>query len=240
MAIARDLADRTEDLPSDSHRRDIRTMFDMVAARYDLMNDLMSFGVHRLWKTRLADLVGSGPGDALDLAGGTGDIARRLAGRGWTVTVCDPSDRMMAAGRARDPNDLRWVAGFAEALPFADSSLDLISIGFGLRNVTERALGLAETWRVLRPGGRLLCLEFSRADSWLRPFYDPYSRYVIPRLGALVAGRPDAYRYLVESIRAFPDQASLREMMLGIGFDDVTYRNLSFGIAAIHVGRKIH
>ncbi len=229
------------DPPAAVRRRDIRTMFDRVASRYDLMNDLMSLGVHRLWKHRLAALAGDGPGLAVDLAGGTGDIARRLADRGWAVTVCDPSAGMMAAGRARAASHgLGWVAGFAEALPFPDDRLDLLTIAFGLRNVTERAPALTEMRRVLRPGGRLLCLEFSRAAPWLRPFYDPYSRHAIPRLGALVAGRREAYRYLVDSIRAFPDQDSLAAAMAAQGFEDVTYRNLSFGIAAIHAGRKLH
>ena len=231
--------------PSDQqHRDDIQAMFELVAPRYDLMNDLMSFVTHRLWKRAF---VRHAPqyhppqqhnGLAVDLAGGTGDIARLLHRRGWDVTVCDPSAAMMQAGRPRQPSEISWVAGLGESLPFADASLDLLTVSFGLRNMTQPEEALSETLRVLKPGGCFLCLEFSTPAPWLKPFYDLYSEHVIPRLGAMVAGRPEAYRYLVNSIRAFPDQDSLKAQMQDAGFVDVSYTNLSFGIAAIHSGNK--
>ena len=214
-------------------------MFELVAPRYDLMNDLMSFATHRLWKRAF---VRHAPerqnGVAVDVAGGTGDIARLLHQRGWDVTVCDPSAAMMLAGRPHQPCEISWVAGLGENLPFADDSLDLLTVSFGLRNMTQPSQALDEALRVLKPGGRFLCREFSTPAPWLKPFYDLYSEHIIPRLGAMVAGRPEAYRYLVNSIRAFPDQESLKAQMQDAGFDDVNYRNLSFGIAAIHVGNK--
>lgn len=216
-------------------------MFDLVAPRYDLMNDLMSGGVHRLWKRRLARLAGPavGGGRALDLAGGTGDIAALLARQGWSVVVADPSRGMMEEGRRRLA-DLSpapsWVGGAGEALPFASGSFDLVTIAFGLRNISDRAAALAEMHRVLAPGGRLLCLEFSQPAPLLAPSYDLYSRHVIPRLGALVSGQAGAYRYLVDSIRAFPDQETLASWMGRAGFVDVTYENHFFGIAALHCG----
>ena len=226
--------------PSDrQHRDDIQAMFELVAPRYDLMNDLMSFTTHRLWKRAfIRHAPQKQNGVAVDVAGGTGDIARLLHLRGWDVTVCDPSAAMMQAGRPNQPSEISWVAGLGENLPFADSSLDLLTVSFGLRNMTQPAKALSEALRVLKPGGRFLCLEFSTPAPWLKPFYDLYSEHIIPRLGAMVAGRPEAYRYLVNSIRAFPDQESLKAQMQDAGFDDVTYRNLSFGIAAIHVGNK--
>ena len=230
---------RTTTPPDQQHRDDIQAMFELVAPRYDLMNDLMSFATHRLWKRAL---VRHAPqhhnGLAVDLAGGTGDIARLLHQRGWDVTVCDPSAAMMHAGRPRQPSEISWVAGLGESLPFADASLDLLSVSFGLRNMTQPGQALSEALRVLKPGGRFLCLEFSTPTPWLKPFYDLYSEHIIPRLGAMVAGRPEAYRYLVNSIRAFPDQDSLKAQMQGVGFVDVSYTNLSFGIAAIHIGNK--
>ncbi|HEY9081507.1 class I SAM-dependent methyltransferase [Magnetovibrio sp.] len=226
--------------PSDSqHRDNIQTMFELVAPRYDLMNDLMSFATHRLWKRAMVRKAPQCSGGfAVDVAGGTGDIARLLHQRGWNVTVCDPSAGMMRAGRPRQPSEISWVAGLGESLPFADASLDLLTVSFGLRNMTRPQHALAEAIRVLKPGGRFICLEFSTPAWWLKPFYDWYSEHIIPRLGAMVAGRPEAYRYLVDSIREFPDQDTLKEQMQAAGFADVTYTNLSFGIAAIHVGSK--
>lgn len=222
----------------DQHRADIQAMFELVAPRYDLMNDLMSMGTHRLWKHRLARMAPVTGEIAVDLAGGTGDIADLLAKQGWQVTVCDPCQGMMEAGRARRSTDLAWVAGLGERLPFASNSVDLLTVGFGLRNMTRPQDALAEALRILKPGGTFLCLEFSTTQAWLRPFYDWYSEHVIPRLGAMVAGRREAYRYLVNSIRAFPDQETLKAQMEGAGFQSVTYHNLSFGIAAIHAGSK--
>ncbi len=220
------------------HRADIQTMFALVAPRYDLMNDLMSMGIHRLWKRRVAKLAGPGRGMAVDLAGGTGDIAALLTDNGWETTVCDPSEEMMQMGQHRPNNIHAWVSGTGEDLPFADNSVDLITVSFGLRNMTLPDQALSEAVRVLKPGGRFICLEFSKAAPWLRPFYDWYSDNIIPRLGATVAGRPEAYKYLVNSIRAFPDQETLQAKMIDAGFSSVSYENLSFGIAAIHIGDK--
>ena len=220
------------------HRAQIQTMFEMVAPRYDLMNDLMSQGIHRVWKRRLVDRAGRSTGLAVDLAGGTGDIASRLVERGWRVQVIDPSEAMMHVGRQRVPGVEDWIAAVGEGLPLADHSVDLVTISFGLRNTSAPNAVLAEAFRVLKPGGRFLCLEFSTPSPWLKPWYDAYSRYIIPTLGALIAGKRDAYTYLVESIRAFPDQDTLKTHILNVGFESVTYKNLSYGIAAIHEGRK--
>ncbi len=221
----------------DERRRRIRQVFDAVAPRYDLMNDLMSMGIHRLWKRRLVDEVRAVGGRVVDLAGGTGDVARLLLRPDREVTVLDPSGAMMAVGRARPGMaGVRWQVAEAEALPLADASVDLLTLSFGLRNATRLGTALAEARRVLAPGGRFACLEFSRPARWFAPAYDLYSRWVIPALGAAVAGRPQAYRYLVESIRRFPDQPELAACMRAAGFVDVRWRNLSLGIAAIHLG----
>lgn len=222
-------------------RARIRAVFQAVAPRYDLMNDLMSFGIHRLWKRAMARAVAAAPGLAVDLAGGTGDVAALLArGPDRRVLVCDPSLAMMAQGRRSHPGGaaLAWVGGEAEALPFAEGSVDLITVAFGLRNVTRLEAALRECRRVLRPGGTFVCLEFSRPHGWLRPFYDLYSFLVIPRLGAWVAREPAAYHYLVESIRRFPDQRAFAEALAAAGFAEVRWRNLSFGIACLHLARK--
>ena len=226
-----------ERVDADERRARIRRVFDGVAPRYDLMNDLMSMGIHRLWKRRLASIVAPAAGRVVDLAGGTGDVARLLLRGDREVTVIDPSEAMMAVGRARPGMDgVRWQIAEAESLPLADSSVDLVTLSFGLRNTTRVAAALGEVRRVLAPGGLFACLEFSRPAAWLAPAYDLHSRWVIPALGAAVAGRPEAYRYLVESIRRFPDQAALAALMREAGFADVRWHNLSFGIAAIHLG----
>jgi demethylmenaquinone methyltransferase/2-methoxy-6-polyprenyl-1,4-benzoquinol methylase len=225
----------------------VRGVFDRVAERYDLMNDLMSGGVHRLWKSALIDRLRPGPGmHLLDVAGGTGDVAMRfLAAGGGRVTVCDINESMSSAGRDRAIDrgmvaGAEWVVADAEALPFAEASMDAYTIAFGLRNVTRIETALAEARRVLRPGGRLLCLEFSHVTiPWLETLYERYSYAVLPALGAAVAGDADAYRYLVESIRRFPDQERLVALMSEAGLDRVTYRNLTGGIAAIHCGWRI-
>jgi len=224
---------------ADSRR--IREMFDAIAPRYDSMNDIMSFGIHRLWKRKLRRLAGKprGRGLALDLAGGTGDVAALLADANWAVVVCDPSKGMLKAGiDANAGPRIRWVSGGGEALPFADRTFDLVTLSFGLRNMTDRKATLAEVERVLVPGGRFLCLEFSTPWRVIRPAYERYSRRAIPRLGATVAKQPDAYQYLVDSIGAFPDQKTLAGWLGEVGFTDVRYRNLSFGIAAIHSGTR--
>jgi demethylmenaquinone methyltransferase/2-methoxy-6-polyprenyl-1,4-benzoquinol methylase len=223
----------------ESHEREqrIRRVFEAVAARYDLMNDLMSFGIHRAWKRRFAREAAARAGQRIvDLAGGTGDVAALMAGPDRSVTVVDPSEPMMAAGRARGLRDVQWQVGTAEQLPYEDASVDTITIAFGIRNVTHVDAALREALRVLRPGGRFLCLEFSTPVAWLRPFYRLHSTLVIPRLGAWIARSPEAYTYLVESIRRFPDQEAFKAMIEQAGFRDVRWRNLSFGIACIHAG----
>jgi demethylmenaquinone methyltransferase/2-methoxy-6-polyprenyl-1,4-benzoquinol methylase len=222
--------------PAERERR-IRKVFDTVAPRYDLMNDLMSMGTHRLWKRALARMAAPRAGQVIvDLAGGTGDIAALMAGDDRLVVVCDPSLRMMEAGRQRGRGALAWLAGTGERLPFADATVDTLTISFGIRNVTDMPAALTEIRRVLKPGGRVLCLEFSKAWAPIRPFYNLFSFTVIPRLGAWVARAPEAYSYLIESIRRFPDQEEMKAIMERAGLADVRYRNLTFGIACIHVG----
>lgn len=217
----------------------VRRVFEQVAPRYDLMNDLMSFGIHRLWKRHLVSRVLDRPMTRLvDLAGGTGDVARKLRGAGRHVTIVDPSMAMMTAGRPVNGAGVDYLAGTGEQIPLASDSVDALTIAFGIRNVTSLPGALTEIHRVLKPGGRCLCLEFSRPAAWLRPFYDLYSRLVIPRLGAWVARAPEAYTYLIESIRKFPDQEELKQLMESAGFVGVRYRNLSFGIACLHIGVK--
>lgn len=222
----------------DERRQRIRDVFRLVAPRYDLMNDLMSFGIHRPWKRAFVAGLAVTPGlRAVDLAGGTGDIARLLAARGADVTVVDPSEEMLAVGRRRSPG-IAAIAAEAEHLPFADASLDLVTMSFGIRNVTHMGAALAEIGRVLKPGGRFACLEFSTPHWLIRPGYQLWSRTAIPTLGALVAGKVEAYRYLIESIERFPDQARFAGLIRDAGFAQADWRNLSFGIAAIHVARK--
>jgi demethylmenaquinone methyltransferase/2-methoxy-6-polyprenyl-1,4-benzoquinol methylase len=230
----------------------VRAVFDSVSSRYDLMNDLMSGGIHRLWKSVLIDQLNPQAGmEIVDVAGGTGDIARRILARckgAARVTVCDINASMLTAGRDRsiDRGELAGdaaadlVCGNAEALPLADASLDAYTIAFGLRNVTHIDKALAEARRVLRPGGHFLCLEFSRVVvPMLTPIYERYSFTVLPQLGALVARDRDSYVYLAESIRKFPPQDELATMLRDADFDQVSYRNLSGGIAAIHSAWRI-
>lgn len=233
---------------ADKARR-VHGVFSSVASRYDVMNDAMSLGVHRLWKSALIDWLAPRPGmHLLDVAGGTGDIAfrflDRLDGRGH-VTVLDMTADMLAEGRRRaEAADraaaLDWVVGDAMALPFPDSHFDAYTISFGIRNVTRVEDALAEAFRVLRPGGRLMVLEFSRVpQAALRRIYDTYSFEVIPRLGQAIAGDRASYQYLVESIRRFPDQETFATMIRTAGFEQVAWRNLSMGIAALHSAWKI-
>lgn len=220
----------------------VRDVFDSVASRYDLMNDLMSGGVHRLWKTAMIDWLNPRPGmTLLDVGGGTGDIALRFLDRGGgPVTVCDINAPMLAQGRDRGIDrgfvrEIAWVCGDAERLPIADGSFDAYTTAFCLRNVTHVDRALKEARRVLKPGGRFLCLEFSRvALPVLDRLYDTYSFTVLPLLGRLVAGNAEAYRYLAESIRRFPSQERFAGMIRDAGFDLVKYRNLSGGIVAMH------
>ncbi len=219
--------------------RRIRRVFQAVAPRYDLMNDAMSMGIHRLWKRRFAREARPAKGQVIvDLAGGTGDVAALLAAADRTVMVCDPSLAMMRHGQARGLRHIGWLSGTGEALPLADDSVDTLTIAFGIRNVTRMDRALAEIHRVLKPGGRFLCLEFSRPWALVRPFYNLFSFTVIPRLGAWIAREPEAYTYLVESIRRFPHQEEMKGIVENAGFRDVRYRNLTFGIACIHSATK--
>jgi demethylmenaquinone methyltransferase / 2-methoxy-6-polyprenyl-1,4-benzoquinol methylase len=241
------------DVPEGEKAPLVRAVFDSVAGRYDLMNDLMSAGIHRWWKAEMVRVLNPRPGQRLlDVAGGTGDIARRAlprvapphagagAAAGGGVVVCDANRQMLETGRAGALDDgilagIEWLCGDAEALPFADRSFDLYTIAFGLRNVTRIERALAEARRVLKPGGRFLCLEFTPAVAPLiQPLYDFYSFEVLPLLGQIVTGNRDAYTYLVESIRRFPPQSVLTEMVEAAGLERARYRNLTGGIAALH------
>jgi demethylmenaquinone methyltransferase/2-methoxy-6-polyprenyl-1,4-benzoquinol methylase len=225
----------------------VRAVFDSVADRYDVMNDLMSGGVHRLWKAAFVDkLSPRGAMSVLDVAGGTGDIAQRILERApeARVTVADINERMLRVGRDRATDRglwtaFRYVTADAEALPVQDRAVDAYTIAFGLRNVTHIDRALAEARRVLKPGGRFLCLEFSRVVvPGLDLLYQNWSR-LIPVIGQRVAGDRDSYQYLVESIRRFPPQQELAERMASVGFERVSVRNLSGGIAAIHEGWRL-
>jgi len=237
------------EVPVAQKQKLVGEVFTSVAGKYDLMNDLMSFGVHRLWKRFFVSTSGVRPGDrVLDLAGGTGDIATlllpRVGGKG-EVIVGDINASMLRTGRDRLLDRgllsrLRWAQLNAEALPFPDDSFDAVTIAFGLRNVTDKPAALAEMQRVLKPGGRALILEFSRLQSeFLKPLYDFHSFQVLPRLGKLIADDEASYRYLAESIRKHPDQDTLRAMMETAGFRNVQVRNLSAGIVAVHRGYKV-
>ena len=225
----------------------VRGVFSSVAGSYDIMNDFMSAGMHRVWKNEFVRHVNVGS-DAkiLDLAGGTGDIAIRLRERtGAPVVICDINHEMLKAGVARQfdagkSDGLTFVCGNAEHLPVADSSLDIITIAFGLRNVTHIQQALNDAFRALRPGGKFLCLEFSHVTNPLmKKMYDEYSFRAIPKIGKLVAKDEASYQYLVESIRMFPKQEQLKKMMEQAGFARCKYTNLTFGVVAIHEGVKL-
>jgi demethylmenaquinone methyltransferase/2-methoxy-6-polyprenyl-1,4-benzoquinol methylase len=225
----------------------VRDVFASVAPRYDLMNDLMSLGIHRVWKRIFTTLLDPRPRRRLlDLAGGTGDISFGwLAKGGGPAILSDINPAMLEVGRDRATarghrGELTFLVADAEALPIPSGSMDVISMAFGLRNCTDKDAVLAEARRVLRPGGRFLCLEFSRLEvAALIPLYEAWSFKVLPRLGRVFAGDAESYQYLAESIRMFPDQQALAEMMRGVGFSRVAVRNLSGGIAAIHSGWKL-
>ncbi len=226
----------------------VQGVFSSVASKYDVMNDAMSMGIHRLWKDAMMDWLAPRPGQQLlDVAGGTGDIAFRFlkrAGRGY-ATVLDLTEPMLVAGRQRAEaadmaDSLDWVVGDAMALPFEDNRFDVYTISFGIRNVTRPQEALNEAFRVLKPGGRLMVLEFNQIpNDMMQKVYDLYSFNIIPRMGQMIAGDRDSYQYLVESIRQFPDQEAFLKMVRKTGFGNAKYRNLSMGIACLHSGWKI-
>jgi demethylmenaquinone methyltransferase/2-methoxy-6-polyprenyl-1,4-benzoquinol methylase len=241
-----------DDVPRADKASKVKHVFDRVARRYDVMNDLMSAGMHRMWKDAAVAKLNPQPGETiLDVAGGTGDLARRIktradavgrrrGGRPATIIVSDINEEMLEAGRARGEDGLDWRVADAERLPFPDDFADAYIISFGIRNVTDIPAALSEAHRVLKPGGRFFCLEFSRlAIGALDPIYDLYSFEVIPRVGKFVANDEDAYRYLVESIRRFPDQQSFGDMIAQAGLSGVAWRNFAAGVVALHWGFKI-
>ncbi len=234
-------------VPLEAKKPMVRAVFDSVAPRYDVMNDLMSLGIHRAWKRDFVAALQPAPGRTLlDLAGGTGDITFgwRRAGGGPAI-LSDINAAMLGVGRDRAAGraqigGVRFLVADAEALPLPDRCVDVVAIAFGLRNVTDKPAALREARRVLRPGGRFACLEFSRVQvAALAPVYDAWSFAVLPRLGQLIAKDAESYRYLAESIRTFPDQAALEAMMREAGLEQVRHRNMTGGIAAIHTGRRL-
>jgi demethylmenaquinone methyltransferase/2-methoxy-6-polyprenyl-1,4-benzoquinol methylase len=237
-----------KDVPVDDKADLVKGVFDSVASRYDIMNDLMSAGMHRLWKRYTVQHANARPGQViLDLAGGTGDLTRefaRIVGPRGRVVLADINAAMLEHGRRRlvdagIAGNVELAQVDAESLPFADNTFDRLSIAFGLRNVTHKEAALAEMHRVLKPGGKVLILEFSQPSKAIKPAYDLYSFKVLPLLGRLVARDPDSYQYLAESIRMHPDQETLLGMMQDAGFERCRYNNLTAGIVALHTGYKI-
>jgi demethylmenaquinone methyltransferase/2-methoxy-6-polyprenyl-1,4-benzoquinol methylase len=237
-----------ETVPEAEKAIKVQSVFTSVAEKYDVMNDVMSMGIHRIWKEAMMDWLAPRPGQKLlDVAGGTGDISFKFLNRTSFshATVLDITENMLIAGRKRAEadkmlNSMDWVVGDAMALPFADNSFDVYTISFGIRNVTRPQEALNEAFRVLRPGGRLMVLEFNQIPVPLvQKAYDIYSFNVIPWMGKLIANDRESYQYLVESIRKFPDQETFLSMVQGAGFENTNYRNLSLGIAALHSGWKI-
>ena len=237
-----------ETVPEAEKAKKVQGVFTSVASKYDVMNDVMSLGVHRIWKEAMMDWLAPRPSQKLlDVAGGTGDISFKFLKRAGSghATVLDITENMLIEGRKRAEanqvlDSLNWVVGDAMALPFADNSFDVYTISFGIRNVTCPQEALNEAFRVLRPGGRLMVLEFSQIPVPLaQKAYDFYSFNVIPRMGKLIANDRDSYQYLIESIRKFPNQETFLSMVRQAGFENANYRNLSLGISALHSGWKI-
>jgi demethylmenaquinone methyltransferase/2-methoxy-6-polyprenyl-1,4-benzoquinol methylase len=237
-----------QQVATDQKVNKVADVFHSVAAKYDLMNDLMSFGIHRLWKRFTIDCSGVRKGQkVLDLAGGTGDLAAKfsqLVGDKGNVILADINDSMLKVGREKLRNlgiesNIEYVQANAEALPFEDNSFDIVTIAFGLRNVTDKDKALASIYRILKPGGRLLILEFSKPIfEPLSKVYDMYSFHILPKMGEWVANDGDSYQYLAESIRMHPDQNTLENMMQTAGFEQTEFFNLTGGIVALHRGFK--
>jgi demethylmenaquinone methyltransferase/2-methoxy-6-polyprenyl-1,4-benzoquinol methylase len=236
------------DVPEDQKAGMVHGVFTNVASKYDIMNDVMSVGIHRIWKDAMMDWLAPRPGQRLlDVAGGTGDVSFRFLERAGeaNAVVLDMTESMLVEGRKRAEATscdecLDWVVGDAMALPFEDNSFDVYTISFGIRNVTRIPDALSEAYRVLRPGGRLMVLEFSQLpNAMMQKAYDLYSFNVIPKMGKIVAGDSESYQYLVESIRQFPDQETFAAMIRDAGFENVNYRNMTMGVAALHSGWKI-
>jgi demethylmenaquinone methyltransferase/2-methoxy-6-polyprenyl-1,4-benzoquinol methylase len=235
-------------VPESEKASKVQGVFGSVASKYDIMNDVMSMGIHRIWKDAMMDWIAPRAGQRLlDVAGGTGDISFRFlkrAGYGH-ATVCDLTEPMLVEGRKRAEADqmadqLNWVVGDAMALPFEDNTFDVYTISFGIRNVTRPQDALNEAYRVLKPGGRLMVLEFSHIpNDMMQWMYDKYSFNFIPTMGKIIANDRDSYQYLVESIRKFPDQDTFLNMVRAAGFENAKYRNLTMGIACLHSGWKI-
>ncbi|MGK0405670.1 MAG: demethylmenaquinone methyltransferase/2-methoxy-6-polyprenyl-1,4-benzoquinol methylase [Oleispira sp.] len=238
-----------KDVPAEEKQAMVADVFHSVAAKYDVMNDLMSFGVHRLWKRFTIDMSGVRPGNkVLDLAGGTGDLTKKfskIVGPSGTVVLADINSSMLEVGRERLTNqgyvgNIEYVQANAQYLPFEDNTFDIITIAFGLRNVTDKDEALRSMFRVLKPGGRLLVLEFSQTNNpLLKKAYDLYSFTALPLMGKLVTNDSESYKYLAESIRMHPDQETLKGMMEEAGFNRVSYHNMTGGMVALHRGIKV-
>jgi demethylmenaquinone methyltransferase/2-methoxy-6-polyprenyl-1,4-benzoquinol methylase len=238
-----------KDVPAEEKQAMVADVFHSVAAKYDVMNDLMSFGVHRLWKRFTIDMSGVRPGNkVLDLAGGTGDLTKKfskIVGPSGTVVLADINSSMLEVGRERLTNqgyvgNIEYVQANAQSLPFEDNTFDIITIAFGLRNVTDKDEALRSMFRVLKPGGRLLVLEFSQTKNpLLKKAYDLYSFTALPLMGKLVTNDSESYKYLAESIRMHPDQETLKGMMEEAGFNRVSYHNMTGGMVALHRGIKV-
>jgi demethylmenaquinone methyltransferase/2-methoxy-6-polyprenyl-1,4-benzoquinol methylase len=238
-----------KDVPAGEKQAMVADVFHSVAAKYDVMNDLMSFGVHRLWKRFTIDMSGVRPGNkVLDLAGGTGDLTKKfskIVGPSGTVVLADINSSMLEVGRERLTNqgyvgNIEYVQANAQYLPFEDNTFDVITIAFGLRNVTDKDEALRSMFRVLKPGGRLLVLEFSQTNNpLLKKAYDLYSFTALPLMGKLVTNDSESYKYLAESIRMHPDQETLKGMMEEAGFNRVSYHNMTGGMVALHRGIKV-
>jgi len=235
------------EVPVSDKARHVAEVFHSVAGKYDLMNDLMSMGIHRLWKWFTINNSGVRRGaKVLDIAGGTGDLTRKfsqMVGDTGKVVLADINASMLNVGRDRLTDagvvgNVEYVQANAEALPFPDNSFDCITIAFGLRNVTDKDKALASMYRVLKPGGQLMVLEFSKPADWLAKTYDAYSFHLLPKIGKVITGDEESYRYLAESIRMHPDQDTLKQMMVDVGFERCDYHNMTAGIVALHRGYK--